>query len=63
MDEISNLELRYRSTKAKLNEYKELVDIDLLRAQEIIGLTTTCAARLHTTIKALQAPIGIVILI
>lgn len=47
----------YQQNRA-LNEAKQIVDLGILKKREIIGLTTTAAARLHVTLNGLHAPIG-----
>ncbi|XP_017477675.1 PREDICTED: NFX1-type zinc finger-containing protein 1-like isoform X2 [Rhagoletis zephyria] len=60
MNQLAELEREYQKVNAKLNEVKQLVDLDVLREHDIVGLTTTGAAKLHASLRALKAPIVLV---
>lgn len=55
---LKNLKLQYHQENREFNDAKQLADLDILKKHEIIGLTTSCAARLHLTLHGLHAPIG-----
>lgn len=55
---LNNLKKQFDQKNRELNVAKEIVDIDILKQHEIIGLTTTAAAKLHVTLHGLHAPIG-----
>lgn len=56
--ELANLERDYRQATQELNEAWQMVDLEVLKKYDIIGLTTTAAARLHASLSTLNAPIG-----
>ncbi|XP_017480047.1 PREDICTED: NFX1-type zinc finger-containing protein 1-like isoform X1 [Rhagoletis zephyria] len=60
MNELTQLERRYQRLNSKLNEAKQIVDLVVLRKHDIVGLTTTGAAKLHASLRALKAPIVLV---
>ncbi|KAL7286568.1 hypothetical protein TKK_0019195 [Trichogramma kaykai] len=60
MSHLTQLEFRFRKKRAELNDIRKVVDLDILRDYDIIGLTTTCAARLQSTLQQLRAPIVLV---
>ena len=49
----------YRENRTYLDEKRELADVSLLKQYDIIGVTTTSAARMQTTLNKLTPPIGI----
>lgn len=59
MSQLAKLDHQYRQLSSQLNEVKQIVDLDVLKEHEIVGLTTTGAAKLHASLRALKAPIGI----
>ncbi|XP_074037100.1 NFX1-type zinc finger-containing protein 1-like [Leptinotarsa decemlineata] len=50
----------YRLTFKALQEAKEPEDVALLKKMDVVGMTTTCAARMHSVIEKLGSPIVIV---
>ena len=42
----------------ELEKLKGRLDLAIMKEHDIIGLTTTCAAKLHETLENLSAPIG-----
>ncbi|XP_044747132.1 NFX1-type zinc finger-containing protein 1-like isoform X3 [Coccinella septempunctata] len=52
--------VKYRKAFKVYNELKEISDIEILRGAKLIGMTTTGAARLHSTLQVLKCPIVIV---
>ena len=58
MNELSELEALYRQKRVMLDKLNGQVHLNILKEHLIIGLTTTCAAKLHDTIRDLGAPIG-----
>lgn len=59
MDVLAKLERQYHQLNLRLNEVKQIVDLDVLKEHLIVGLTTNGAAKLHLSLRALRAPIGI----
>ncbi|XP_048505861.1 NFX1-type zinc finger-containing protein 1-like isoform X3 [Athalia rosae] len=57
---LLKLEEHSREIQAKLKEVRQLVDLAILRDHKIIGLTTNGAANLHSSLRALTAPIVLV---
>lgn len=55
---MTKLEAEYRQAILEMNEAKQMVDLEVLKNHEIVGFTTTSAARLHASLRALDAPIG-----
>ncbi|XP_014223763.2 NFX1-type zinc finger-containing protein 1-like [Trichogramma pretiosum] len=60
VDQLNRMELQFRELSKKLSDKKNIVDLDVLKKYDIIGLTTTCAARLQSTLRELRAPIVLV---
>lgn len=58
MNKMTELETQYRRLNLALHEAKQMVDLAVLREHDIIGLTTTGAAKIHASLCALSAPIG-----
>lgn len=52
--------LAYRRRFEIYNELKEMANIEILKDMKVIGMTTTGAARLHSTLQVLKCPIVIV---
>ncbi|KAG5881481.1 hypothetical protein JTB14_026538 [Gonioctena quinquepunctata] len=50
----------YRQTFVRLNEVREPGDVKLLKKMDVVGMTTTCAARMHSIVKKLKSPIVII---
>ncbi|XP_046472752.1 NFX1-type zinc finger-containing protein 1-like isoform X1 [Neodiprion pinetum] len=57
---VVQLETEYDEISAKLDDFKQMTDLEVMRNALVIGLTTTGAARLHETLRALKAPIVLV---
>ncbi|XP_046738512.1 NFX1-type zinc finger-containing protein 1-like [Diprion similis] len=60
MRKVTELERTSRRLRSKLDEAKQLVDLAVLREHDVIGLTTTGAAKQHASLRALHAPIVLV---
>lgn len=58
MKQLHELEEEYRLTRLQLNDAKQLVDLDTLKYHAVVGLTTTGAAKIYSSLRALHAPIG-----
>ncbi|XP_046737941.1 NFX1-type zinc finger-containing protein 1-like [Diprion similis] len=57
---IVQLETEYDEISAKLDDFKQMTDLEVMRNALVVGLTTTGAARLHEILRALKAPIVLV---
>ena len=57
---IARQEEEYRRIYREFEEIKEMSDIEMLRKKEVIGMTTTSAARLQSTLRALKCRVVIV---
>ncbi|XP_046620436.1 NFX1-type zinc finger-containing protein 1-like isoform X3 [Neodiprion virginianus] len=57
---LTDLEEEYHSANEELNEVKQILDLSILREHDVIGFTTTCAARLYASLHALRPPIVLV---
>ncbi|XP_031784747.1 NFX1-type zinc finger-containing protein 1 isoform X2 [Nasonia vitripennis] len=57
---LAELEEEYRQVRLQLNEAKQLVDLATLKQHKVVGLTTTGAAKLFSTLRELRAPIVLV---
>ncbi|XP_014223704.2 NFX1-type zinc finger-containing protein 1-like [Trichogramma pretiosum] len=60
LDYLTKLELEIREKRAELNDLRQIVDLDVLKEYDIVGLTTTAAARLQSTLRKLKSPIVLV---
>ncbi|KAG5881475.1 hypothetical protein JTB14_026532 [Gonioctena quinquepunctata] len=60
VEQIQNLTEEYREKFVELNELREPADVKLMRKMDVVGMTTTCAARMHSVVKKLESPIVIV---
>lgn len=60
MDLYLQKDVEYRQLYAKFTEVKDMLDLYKLKNVDVIGMTTTGAARLHKTLQALGCPIVIV---
>ncbi|XP_046589526.1 NFX1-type zinc finger-containing protein 1 isoform X1 [Neodiprion lecontei] len=60
MSTLAELKKRSGYLLQELKNAKEYFDLEILQEHEVIGITTTAAARLHTSIRALHAPIVLV---
>lgn len=60
-NEKIKLEKKYRFLNLRLEEARHEADFKVLKYHDIVGLTTTCAAKLQSCIINLKAPIGILI--
>ncbi|XP_046738003.1 NFX1-type zinc finger-containing protein 1-like [Diprion similis] len=60
MSDLVKLKERSGYWLQELNKAKESFDLEILREHEVIGITTTTAARLHASLRALHAPIVLV---
>lgn len=56
--QLAELEEEYHQVRLQLNEAKQLVDLAVLKEHKVVGLTTTGAAKLFSSLRALHAPIG-----
>lgn len=52
--------LQYRAAIKIYNEHKNLGEAQVMKTMKLIGMTTTCAARLHSSLQLLKCPIVIV---
>lgn len=57
-ENFNDLKIENLDKSRELNEAKQILDLDILKRRNIVGLTTTAAARLHVTLRGLHAPIG-----
>ncbi|OXU25033.1 hypothetical protein TSAR_011075 [Trichomalopsis sarcophagae] len=60
MNRLHQLEEKYRQTRLRLKDAKQLVDLHTLKHHEIVGMTTTGAAKIYSSVQALHAPIVVV---
>ncbi|XP_032455825.1 NFX1-type zinc finger-containing protein 1-like isoform X2 [Nasonia vitripennis] len=60
MNRLHQLEEEYRQTLLRLKDAKQLVDLHTLKHHKIVGMTTTGAAKIYSSIQALHAPIVLV---
>ena len=58
MEEFNSAYREYRKNLAYLDEKRVLADVSLLEQYDIIGMTTTSAARMQKTLDVLSPPIG-----
>ncbi|XP_057672851.1 NFX1-type zinc finger-containing protein 1 [Diorhabda carinulata] len=58
--EKKKLLVQYLSAYYEFNMLKEDVDVATLKKMDIIGMTTSCAARMHSTLQRVECPIVIV---
>ncbi|XP_012266799.2 NFX1-type zinc finger-containing protein 1-like [Athalia rosae] len=59
-EKIKLLEKEYQEISSQLSDFKSITDLEVMRNSLVIGLTTTGAARLHESLRALQSPIVLV---
>ncbi|XP_014216290.1 NFX1-type zinc finger-containing protein 1-like [Copidosoma floridanum] len=59
-EKLFQLEEDHRKKDAELQEIKQLLDTEVMKEHEIVGLTTTLAARLQSSLRTLRAPIVLV---
>ncbi|XP_023247083.1 NFX1-type zinc finger-containing protein 1-like isoform X2 [Copidosoma floridanum] len=57
---VLQLEEQCRQKKSQLNKYRECANLEVLKEHDVIGLTTSCAAKLQESLRTLSAPIVIV---
>lgn len=57
-NQLLRLEEKYRVLQEELSECKELANLEVLKKYDVVGLTTTCAAKIQPSLRALRAPIG-----
>ncbi|KAK9882471.1 hypothetical protein WA026_021505 [Henosepilachna vigintioctopunctata] len=60
VEQYETLNIDFREAYQIYNESKDLEDIKILKSMEVIGMTTTAAARLHSSLKMIGSPIVIV---
>ncbi|XP_014219353.1 NFX1-type zinc finger-containing protein 1-like [Copidosoma floridanum] len=59
-NKITQLEEKYRSLNSQLSEMRHIADLGVMKEREVVGLTTTCAAKIQSSLRALRAPIVLV---
>ncbi|XP_014216560.1 NFX1-type zinc finger-containing protein 1-like [Copidosoma floridanum] len=59
-DEMDRLIEKYHDLKVRLDEIKHMADLEVMKGHEIVGLTTTRAAKIQSSLRALRAPIVLV---
>ncbi|KAF2902956.1 hypothetical protein ILUMI_03225 [Ignelater luminosus] len=60
VQEMVNLENKYRRTYNQYNEMRNIEDAEIMKQMTVVGMTTTGAARLQSVLQALQCRIVIV---
>jgi hypothetical protein len=56
--ELQEIEEQYRNSLAQYADFKQMEDLFVVQQAEIVGMTTTQAARLHRLLNALEPAIG-----
>ncbi|CAG9858900.1 unnamed protein product [Phyllotreta striolata] len=51
---------RYKDIYIELKEYEAMEDAQIMKEAKVIGMTTTCAARLKSSLQVIKSPIVIV---
>jgi len=51
-------EKEYAAKLVQLNEYKQIEDVYVVQRAHVLGMTTTCAARLHHVLETLKPAVG-----
>lgn len=57
---LERLEINHRQIEKNYNEARDMVDLKVMRSVMVVGMTTTGAARMHATLRALHCPVVIV---
>lgn len=58
--DITILTKEIRSLRSNLDELRHIEDLEVLQTAHVIGMTTTCAARLQSSLKRLKIPLVII---
>jgi hypothetical protein len=58
LEEFQTLEEKFRSQARHYDEARNMVDLEIMKESYVVGMTTTCAARLQTSLQALKPRIG-----
>lgn len=56
---LNELHEEYRDVYKQYEEVKQIEDINLMRDMQVVGMTTSGAAKYQTLLQALKCPIGI----
>lgn len=57
-ERLEKLEAEHRNKMTQYEEYKQLEDLDVVKQADVVGMTTTGAARLNLLLKSLHPAVG-----